>query len=100
MSFDEIQQYSFLGCQIINFKDLGFLLLKFTTDIVFTFIIIRLIFYPIYKERDYVFTTILINISVFLICFFMGSIKLKIGFAFGLFAVLSIIRYRTEPIPI
>jgi Ca2+/Na+ antiporter len=30
----------------------------------------------------------------------LGSIKLKIGFAFGLFAVFSIIRYRTEQIPI
>jgi hypothetical protein len=30
----------------------------------------------------------------------MGSIKLKIGFAFGLFAVFSILRYRTEQIPI
>jgi hypothetical protein len=30
----------------------------------------------------------------------LANIKLKIGFAFGLFAVFSIIRYRTEPIPI
>jgi hypothetical protein len=42
----------------------------------------------------------MINIAVFLVCFMLASIKLKIGFAFGLFAVFSIIRYRTEPIPI
>jgi len=42
----------------------------------------------------------LINISVFLVCILLNSLKLKIGFAFGLFAVFSIIRYRTEQIPI
>jgi hypothetical protein len=52
--------------------------------------------YPRYREANYVFTTVLVNITVFLICFLMGSIKLKIGFAFGLFAVFSILRYRTE----
>jgi hypothetical protein len=99
MSLDALQHYSILGSQLINLHGLGYLFLKLTTDMIFTFIIIRLIFYPIYKERDYVFATVLINITVFMICFFMGSIKLKIGFAFGLFAVFSIIRYRTEAVP-
>jgi hypothetical protein len=95
-----LEQYSLFGVPLINFNDISYLIIKLLTDIVFTFIIIRLIFYPIYKERDYLFTTFLINISVFLICFLLGSIKLKIGFAFGMFAVFSIIRYRTEQIPI
>jgi hypothetical protein len=100
MFFDSIGQYTIFGVQLINFHNFGFLLLKLLMDIFFTFIMIRWIFYPIYRQRDYLFTTFLINIAVFLICFLLGSIKLKIGFAFGLFAVFSIIRYRTEPIPI
>ena len=60
----------------------------------------RVIFYKVYKERDYVFTLMVINISVFFICFLMESIKVEIGFAFGLFAVFAIMRYRTEQIPI
>lgn len=99
MLFD-ISQYTFFGIQLFDPQNVGLLLVKLTTDLFFTVIIIRLIFYPIYRDTTYVFTTILINISVFLICFMMGSIKLKIGFAFGLFAVFSIIRYRTEQIPI
>lgn len=95
-----IEEYSIFGIQLVNLQNFNFLILKLIIDLVFTFIIIRLIFYPIYKERDYVFTSMLINISVFLICFLLGSIKLKIGFAFGLFAVFSIIRYRTEQIQI
>jgi hypothetical protein len=98
--FSEIGQYTIFGVQLINFENFGYLFLKLAIDLFFTLIIIRLIFYPIYRDVTYVFTTILINVAVFLICFLMGSIKLKIGFAFGLFAVFSIIRYRTEQIPI
>ncbi len=100
MSLDKIQEYTFLGTKLVNLQDIGSLSVKLVMDIIFTLLIIRVIFYPIYKERDYVFTTILINITVFLVCFLMGCIKLKIGFAFGLFAVFSILRYRTEQIPI
>jgi hypothetical protein len=100
MFFENIEQYSIWGVQLINFQNIGYLSLKLAIDIIFAFIILRLIFYPVYKEREYLFTTFIINITVFLICFLLGSIKLKIGFAFGLFAVFSIIRYRTEQIPI
>lgn len=100
MFFDNIEQISFMGVQLINFNNIGYLLVKLAIDLIFAFIILRLIFYPVYKERDYLFTTFMINITVFLVCFMLGSIKLKIGFAFGLFAVFSIIRYRTEQIPI
>lgn len=96
----DVEQYSIFGITLINFNNFGFLFIKLLTDLFFTFLIIRVIFYPIYKERDYLFTSFLINITVFLICFLLGSIQLKIGFAFGLFAVFSIIRYRTEQIPI
>jgi len=98
--FSDIGQYTIFGMQLINFENFGYLFLKLATDLFFTLIIIRSIFYPIYRDINYVFTTILINVSVFLICIMLGSIKLKIGFAFGLFAVFSIIRYRTEQIPI
>ena len=98
--FTDITQYTLFGFQLIDPENFGHLFVKLATDIFFTLIIIRLIFYPIYRDTTYVFTTILINISVFLVCYAMGSIKLQIGFAFGLFAVFSIIRYRTEQIPI
>ena len=97
---NDIAQYTMFGVNLINPHDLGYLLLKLCLDLFFVLIIIRGIFYPIYREINYVFTTVLINITIFLICFLLGSMNLKIGFAFGLFAVFSIIRYRTEQIPI
>ncbi len=97
---NSIAQYTIFGTQLINPYDCGQMLIRLGINILFTFIIIRMIFYPRYREVNYVFTTLLVNITVFLICYLMGSIKLKIGFAFGLFAVFSILRYRTEQIPI
>jgi hypothetical protein len=100
MLFHDLEQYTILGVQIINFTDISFLFLRMALDVFFACITLRFIFYPIYKERDYLFTSFMINIAVFMVCFLMASVKLKIGFAFGLFAVFSILRYRTETIPI
>ncbi len=100
MSLESIQKITFLGSQLVDLQSFGSLIVKMSIDLIFAFIVIRLIFYPVYRDRNYVFSNFLVNISIFLICFLMANIKLKIGFAFGLFAVLSIIRYRTEQIPI
>lgn len=100
MNPELIQQYTLFEIPFINIQDLGIFFLKFAIDLFFATIIIRFIFYRAYKNRDHVFTTFLLNIAIFVICFMMAGIKLKIGFAFGLFAVFSIIRYRTEQIPI
>lgn len=98
--FDTLAKATIFGIQVLDPRDFGHLVLKLALNIFFVLIIIRFIFYPVYRERIYVFTTILINVTIFLICFLLGSLNLKIGFAFGLFAVFSIIRYRTEQIPI
>ena len=100
MTSNSLEQLTLFGYQIINIYNVNHMIVRLIIDLIFTLIIIRFIFYPIYKERDYAFTTILINLSVFIICFLLASIELQIGFAFGLFAVFSIIRYRTEQIPI
>lgn len=100
MSMAQLETYTFWGNQLIDFHDFGWMALKLIFDLIFTLTIMRGIFYPIYKERDYFFTAIVINIAIFFICFFMESIQLKLGFAFGLFAIFGIMRYRTEQIPI
>ena len=100
MSPDYFEHSMILGHQLIDFHSFMFLAMKLVIDLFFTLLIVRVIFYKVYKERDYVFTLMVINISVFFICFLMESIKVEIGFAFGLFAVFAIMRYRTEQIPI
>ncbi|MBQ8219762.1 MAG: DUF4956 domain-containing protein [Bacteroidaceae bacterium] len=76
------------------------LLVRFVLNTAVIALIVRVFYYPKSKRRDYFFTFILISISVFLLIFLMGGVKLKIGFALGLFAIFGIIRYRTESVPI
>ncbi len=64
-------------------------------DILAIVILVGLIYYPKYKNKDFIFTFVLFNIINFMICYLLGAAKIKIGFAFGLFAIFSIIRYRT-----
>ncbi|WP_277465432.1 DUF4956 domain-containing protein [Parabacteroides sp. PF5-6] len=79
---------------------LGQLLFRFIFNFIVVGIIIHCFYYPKSKRRDYYFTFSLINVSVFLLILLMGSVKLKIGFALGIFAIFGIIRYRTEQVPI
>lgn len=76
------------------------LILRFFLNMAVVALIVRVFYYPKSKRRDYFVTFILISISVFLIIFLMGGVKLKTGVALGLFAIFGIIRYRTESVPI
>jgi len=40
------------------------------------------------------------NSLIFFFAFLLSNININLGFAFGLFAVFAIMRYRTDPIPI
>lgn len=76
------------------------LLFKFGLNLLVLFILIRLIYYPIHRKKDYLFTYFLFNILIFFLCVLLNSVKLSIGFAFGLFAIFGVLRYRTEQISI
>lgn len=76
------------------------LLLRFLLNVAVISFITRVFYYPKSKRRDYFVTFILIAISIFLIIYLMGGVKLKTGVALGLFAIFGIIRYRTESVPI
>ena len=84
----------------VDWNGLTELLVRFLLNTVVIGLIVRVFYYPKSKRRDYFFTFLLIAISVFLLIFLMGGVKLKIGFALGLFAIFGIIRYRTESVPI
>lgn len=67
-------------------------------NLVTVLLIISLIYYPNYKRMDNVFTYIAFNIIIFLLTFVLNKVKISMGAAFGLFAVFSMLRYRTEGI--
>jgi hypothetical protein len=64
-------------------------------DIVAILILVGLIYYPKHRNKDFIFTFVLFNVINFMICYLLGAAKIKMGFAFGLFAIFSIIKYRT-----
>ncbi|MGL5889018.1 MAG: DUF4956 domain-containing protein [Bacteroidia bacterium] len=62
-------------------------------------ILVRFIYYPVYKKRDYFFTFFMFNVTIFVITFLLNTkSSFSTGAAFGLFAVFSLLRYRTEDI--
>lgn len=83
-----------------NISGVSNLLIGFFMNLLFVGIVVRGFYYPKCKRGEYFFTFILIAISIFLLIYLLGGIKLKTGFALGLFAIFSIIRYRTEQVSI
>ena len=96
---DDNDKNSFLGVQYYD-DDFLKLLFRFSFNLLAIIIIVRMIYYPIAKRKDYLFTYIMISILVFFICFTLKKFELGLGMALGLFAIFGIIRYRTDPIPI
>lgn len=74
--------------------------MRFLLNMTVILLLVRGIYYNRYKNKDFVFTFFLFNVVNFLICFLLSATKLKMGFAFGLFAIFSIIRYRTVTVPV
>lgn len=76
------------------------LLLAFFINLAAIMIVVRWLYYPKCKRGEFFFTYILIAISTFMLIYVLGDVKLKAGIALGLFAIFSIIRYRTEQVAI
>ena len=88
------------GIELFDSSDFGKLLFKFAIDFIFLFVIVRLVYYKVKDEKDYVFTFFIFNILTFFICYLLRKVPMEMGFALGLFAVFGILRYRTEAIPV
>ncbi len=80
----------------INMKFLWNLLI----DIAAMLLIILFIYYPKNRQMESIFTFIMFNLIIFMLTFVLNKVKISMGAAFGLFAVFSMLRYRTEGISI
>ena len=90
----------FLGTPVFDSEDFWRMVTKTIFNLIIITVIVRYIYYPVTKNKDYLFTYFLISLTVFLLCILLDSVKLQLGFALGLFAIFGIIRYRTDPIAI
>lgn len=96
----EILLLKFFGMKFMDSKDFFKLLFRFGFNFTFLFLLVRGVYYPVAKKKEYFITFFLISTTVFLLCFLLDNVKLELGFALGLFAIFGIIRYRTDAIPI
>ena len=78
----------------------GLLFLGLLIDLVMTGIIVLGIYYPSQKDKAYVLTFFSLNISIFLIATLFSQVEVSLGLGFGLFAIFSILRYRSDPLPV
>ena len=58
--------------------------------------------YNRYRKNDtvFVFTFFMFNTIVFFVAYMLSAVDVSFGFAFGLFAIFGILRYRTEQVAI
>lgn len=75
-------------------------LIGLSLNLATSLIIVRWIYYPKHRSRKYVFTFLAFNLIIYLVVSMMTSVEMSIGVGFGLFAIFSVLRYRTNPIPI
>ena len=63
-------------------------------------IIVRFIYYPLTQEKKYVFTFLAFNSVIYFVLGLLTSSSISVGVGFGLFAIFSVLRYRTDELPI
>lgn len=87
-------------------EDFLAMLVRLTVCIVFNWFIVDRLYFTKSHRRDYYFTFTLISIAIFFLVFFMIFVledlkaKTSIGIGIGLFGIFSIMRYRTDTMPV
>ena len=81
-------------------SDFANFLVSFGFNFLVALLVVRFVYYPSTHNKRYVFTFLAFNTVIYFVLSFMTSIEIGIGVGFGLFAIFSILRYRTDPIPI
>jgi hypothetical protein len=95
-----LDQLEIFNSKLIDIEAFAELTFRFLLNTGVLMLLVRWIYYSTARRKDYLFTYMLIGSIVFLLCFLLGSVKLQIGFALGLFAIFGIMRYRTSQMPI
>ena len=71
---------------------------RLAIDLSTIYLLVNVIYVKYNKKSDFIFTYYIFNLVIFLITFLLNKVEMSMGAAFGLFAVFSMLRYRTEDI--
>lgn len=96
-SADLVNTSNFFDLQLSNFDRYFFI--RLGVNLLSMIILIRLIYYKVYGRGEFFFTFFMFNLVIFIITFLLHSNSgFSLGAAFGLFAIFSMLRYRSENI--
>jgi hypothetical protein len=68
-------------------------------NLVIALFIVRFVYYPVTQDKRYVLTFVVFSTITYFVLGLLTSVDLSIGVGFGLFAIFSILRYRTDEMP-
>ena len=78
-------------------------LIRFVVCFLFNGIIINQLYYKKSHRRDFYFTFMVMSVAIFFLVYFMMGVergKATMGVGLGLFGIFSIMRYRTDAMPV
>ena len=78
-------------------------LVRFFVCMLVNWLIVHFLYYKKSKRRDFYFTFIIISMSIFFLVYLMMGMdrgKATMGVGLGLFGIFSIMRYRTDSMPV
>jgi hypothetical protein len=82
--------------QLFNGPTVWGILIRFAITLAFLFVLIAVIYFRYSKKEKFLFTFFLIGIIVFFICSMLKGVDIAIGMGLGLFAIFTILRFRTR----
>jgi len=97
---ESIEEIKYFGIKLINTEDFFELFLRLLINTVVVYWISNKIYLKNNSRIQFYFGYNSIALITFLMCFLLSSVKLELGFALGLFALFTIIRFRTSTVPI
>lgn len=80
----------------LNNKDFWIILERFVINLVFLFLLVRVVYYRYSQKRRYLFGYMLMGIVIFFVGSMLKHIELGISGAVGLFAIFTILNLRTR----
>ena len=78
-------------------------LLRFVLCFLVNWFIVKFLYFKKSKRRDFFFTFIIISVAIFFLVYLMMGMdrgKATMGVGLGLFGIFSIMRYRTDTMPV
>ncbi|MBQ0115811.1 MAG: DUF4956 domain-containing protein [Bacteroidales bacterium] len=81
-------------------------LISFLINTLFVWVMVHFLYNKKVKKYNFYFTFMLLSVAIFFLVFFMVFVmedlkgKTSMGVGIGLFGIFSIMRYRTDPMPV